>query len=197
MDDLCRAIANLPTGTLWRHNQAGDLPGKGARIASKQLAKLVAANASAQAKGFTYTHKPMTEANQKAVKHANQHGFTVNLSANSLVHADQLADLNIGPVASVVPHIGKARGPYEGPKQGTTGKGRKWAVCPAILDHDGKRGITCENCQLCSKADRSVIVAFPAHGSAYKSASIASIDDETKRRRALVKQAVVAARANK
>jgi hypothetical protein len=31
-DSFCDTIATLPEGTLWRHNQAGDLPGLGDKI---------------------------------------------------------------------------------------------------------------------------------------------------------------------
>ena len=38
------AIAALPSGQLWRHNQAGDLPHTGGRISRRFLRGLVAAN---------------------------------------------------------------------------------------------------------------------------------------------------------
>jgi hypothetical protein len=100
-DKFCEQVAALPKGQLWRHNQAGDLPGDGNDMDHAKVSQLVVANRGRR--GFTYTHKPMdTDANRKAVREANQQGFTINLSANSLVHADALADLNVGPVASVV-----------------------------------------------------------------------------------------------
>lgn len=83
-----------------RHNQAGDLPGKGGEIDAEAL-QLVEANQGKR--GFTYTHKPMTAANMAAVKAANDSGFTVNLSANNLTHADELAALAIAPVVTVLP----------------------------------------------------------------------------------------------
>jgi hypothetical protein len=43
--ELCRQIAALPDGQLWRHNQAGDLPGIGDQIDIAALKALVAANA--------------------------------------------------------------------------------------------------------------------------------------------------------
>src|SRR5690348_3747627 len=69
-------VAKLPRHQLWRHNQAGDLPGQGDAIDTEALAQLVSANRGRR--GFTYTHKPMTDAaNRNAVQQANARGFTI------------------------------------------------------------------------------------------------------------------------
>ena len=87
------AIASLPEGTLWRHNQAGDLPGLNDAIDVEALRGLVVANQGKR--GYTYTHKPVTgphgAANVAAIRDANANGFTVNLSADNLSEADELA----------------------------------------------------------------------------------------------------------
>jgi len=150
------AIKALPDGTLWRHNQAGDLPGMGDKIDHKALAALVAANAGKR--GFTYSHKPPTAANAKAVRAANAGGFTINLSGNSMAHADDLADLAIAPVVCVLPSDATANT--------TTPKGRKVVVCPATQ----RDNVSCSTCKLCAIADRGFIVGFPAHGAAHKRA---------------------------
>lgn len=158
-EDFIRFVQNLPAGQLWRHNQAGDLPGENEEISGPLLADLVRANKGR--KGFTYTHKPVLinqrgpiESNREAIASANREGFTVNLSANGLRHADQLAALKIGPVATILP---------EGVTENTTTPdGRKVVVCPA----QKVDGITCQKCRLCSRADRSVIIGFIPHGSA-------------------------------
>lgn len=81
-----RKIGALPVGQLWRHNQAGDLPGVGDKLDTKALGELVKANRGRR--GFTYTHKPLTTAaERKAVAKANAGGFTVNLSADTLADA--------------------------------------------------------------------------------------------------------------
>jgi hypothetical protein len=148
-DTLCHQVSALPDGKLWRHNQAGDLPGEGDTIDAADLRKLVKAN---QGKcGFTYTHKPMTPANMKLVKAANKAGFTINLSANNLQHADELADLGVAPVVAVVPE--------DYPRMGTTPAGRKVAVCPAQL-HD----TNCADCGLCASTRNGVVIGFRAHG---------------------------------
>lgn len=158
LEQFARKIEALPDGQLWRHNQAGDLPGKGDRINKKALARLVRANKGKR--GFTYTHKPPLEhGNARAIVQANEGGFTVNLSANSLSHADTLKSYNLGPVVSIVP---------EGtPEKGLTPKGNRFVICPAQT----REGVTCSSCKLCSRADRSVIVAFLPHGSAARKAN--------------------------
>jgi hypothetical protein len=124
------------------------------------LRQLVAANTGKR--GFTYTHKPMhVAANRVSVKHANEHGFTVNLSADTLAEADELAALNIAPVVVVLDA-------KEGERHDvTTPEGRKVATCPATY----RDNVTCASCQLCQRRDRKVIVGFPAHGSGKKAAA--------------------------
>lgn len=143
-----QAIAALPEGQLWRHNQAGDLPQAGGTIDAVKLGQLVAANQGRR--GFTYTHH-RDRASLAWVKHANEWGFTVNLSANDLTDADVLADTGAGPVVVVLPST---------QTQNTeTPAGRKVVVCPATQRDD----VSCATCQLCQR-QRSTIVGFPAHG---------------------------------
>lgn len=53
-----------------------------------------------------------------------------------------------------------------------TPQGRKGIICPAQQRDD----ITCANCQLCSRSNRSVIIGFRAHGTSKRKAeAIASI----------------------
>ena len=40
--------------------------------------------------GFTYTHKTNDANNFDKIKYANDNGFTINLSANNLKHADEI-----------------------------------------------------------------------------------------------------------
>lgn len=155
-DEFTEAVRALPNGQLWRHNQAGDLPGIGDEIDNSALDKLVQANTGK--KGFTYTHKPMTPENIKAVKSSNNSGFTINLSGNNLSHADELADLNIGPVVVVLPADQR--------ENTVTPKGRKVVICPATQRDD----VSCMTCGLCARL-RDAIVGFPAHGAAHKKAN--------------------------
>lgn len=52
--ELCQEIKKLPLGQLWRHNEAGDLPGDGDVLDLVALAAIVKANKGRN--GFTYTH---------------------------------------------------------------------------------------------------------------------------------------------
>ena len=153
---FCAEIASLPRGTLWRHNQSGDLPGEGERIDAGELLALVEANKGR--KGFTYTHKHRAE-NLDLIRAANALGFTVNLSANNLAHADSLAETGAGPVCVLLPH--------DVTRNTLTPQGRKVVICPATQ----REGVSCATCKLCSRGDRSCIVGFPAHGVSRKSVS--------------------------
>ena len=156
---LTADIAALPEGTLWRHNVAGDLPGEGDIIHKASMLALVEANTGKR--GFTYTHKPPHAYNADLIRFANAKGFTVNLSANTLAHADRLVALGIGPVVVVQDAI-------EGTRADTvTPEGRKVATCPATYRDD----VTCATCGLCASTTRKVIVGFPAHGAAKRAAA--------------------------
>lgn len=162
LSDFVAQVAALPENQIWRHNQAGDLPGDGATIDRGGL--LAIANANAGRRGFTYTHyDPIkNRKNRAAIATANALGFTVNLSANNLDHADDLADLGIGPVATVLPYDFDAR-------KTTTPKGRTVVQCPATYRDD----VTCKSCQLCQRQVNRAIVGFPAHGNSKKRATLA------------------------
>ena len=142
------AIAALPDGQLWRHNQAGDLPQANGTIDAALLGDLVAANIGKR--GFTYSHHRDAES-INWIRHANQWGFTVNLSANDLHDADVLADADAGPVVVVLPSTQTSNT--------TTPKGRPVVVCPATQ----RDNVSCATCQLCQR-QRASIVGFPAHG---------------------------------
>jgi hypothetical protein len=162
LDILSKQIKSFPRGQVWRHNQAGDLPGVGNAIDSEKLSQIVAANKGRR--GFTYTHKPcegdsnQATSNRATVRFANREGFTINLSANNISHADKLVDLQAGPVVCVVP---EATG-----NTFFTPQGRKGIVCPAQQRDD----ITCAACQLCQRVNRSVIIGFRPHGTSKKKA---------------------------
>jgi hypothetical protein len=155
LDTFCASIAALPDGQLWRHNQSGDLPGQDGTIDKASMLQLVAANKGKR--GFTYTHKPMdSESNRDLVRFANQSGFVVNLSADTIAEADAKKALGIAPVAVVLPH--------DATHGGITPAGNRVVLCPASMRDD----VTCASCKLCSWADRQVIIGFPAHGSKKK-----------------------------
>lgn len=157
-----RKVKALNNGSLWRHNQAGDLNPDllfGGQIARIKLEQLVAANKGKR--GFTYTHyNPTIGNNAESIKNANDKGFTVNLSGNDMSHADKLKALNIGPVVALMPR--------DAEKVSYTPAGNKVVICPA----ENTDKINCLKCGLCQDAKRDYIIGFRAHGTAAKTVEI-------------------------
>ncbi len=156
---LLDRVKALKPGELWRHNQAGDLPGENEVIDHDSLSALVAANGDS--KGFTYTHKKQalrTPEGMKSVQAANSKGFTVNVSADTDAEVDEFRALGL-PVTVVIAEDSKGH---------TTAGGNKIKVCPAQLSdakhEDGTFKVTCKSCGLCALADRPHVVGFRAHG---------------------------------
>lgn len=151
---LCERVAGLAEGTLWRHNQAGDLPHRKQHITFRAFHALV--NANRGRRGFTYTHHNVLGQNgvhnRQLIGWANSMGFTINLSANTLAHADELSETGAGPVVVVQA--------LDGPRRDVTPAGRIVRTCPATY-----AAVTCKQCQWCALPKRSWIVGFPAHGS--------------------------------
>jgi hypothetical protein len=159
--EVIQKINGIFRGQLWRFNIAGDLLHVGEKIAADALAYIVKANKGKR--GFTYTHHDVSDNatglhNRQLIKMANKRGFTVNLSANNLEHADILADLAIGPVVTLLP--------IDAAKLSKTPSGRDVVVCPAVSSDN----ITCASCGICQKVDRKSIIGFPVHGVAKKKA---------------------------
>ena len=161
-NEFLNSIRKLRKGTLWRHNQAGDLQGANELINFDRLKELVEANKGRR--GFTYTHYPVlwqdvdseiypnpidqaaiAQGNRIRIKYANENGFTINLSANGPKHAEELKALGIAPVVSVVNEDFQTND--------------KIVVCPAVTRDDAN----CFNCQLCQR-QHSKIIGFPVHG---------------------------------
>jgi hypothetical protein len=158
INQFCASIKKLPVGQLWRHNQAGDLPGIGEAIDSEQLDKIVRANK--RKKGFTYTHKPLTKHNLAAIASANKQGFVINLSSNNVAQADEYIKHGL-PVVTLLPGDTTS-------KVNHTPAGHKVVTCPAAI-----RDTNCARCGLCARGDRDYIIGFPVHGTSHKKATIA------------------------
>ena len=153
-DQLIETIRQLPVNQLWRHNQAGDLPGFNETIDSNAMHQLIDANKGKR--GFTYTHKPLNAENAAIIKQANNQGFTVNVSANNLTQADDYKALNIAPVVAI---IGENL-----PKTFKTASGNRVVTCPAQTNEK----TSCETCGLCQRSERDYIIGFIAHGTSKK-----------------------------
>ena len=158
-EGLVAFIDTIAAGSLWRMNQAGDLPHIGGTIDTLRLRQIVKANTGKR--GFTYTHHSMDNAdNREAVRKANDDGFTINLSGNNLAHADELADLGIAPVVTLLPE--------DSPKATRTPNGRKVVTCPATYRDD----VTCKTCGICADNSKTrAIIGFPVHGAGKRKAA--------------------------
>lgn len=147
-------VRSMKKGQIWRHNQAGDLMGAGDIIFYARLVELVEANEGRR--GFTYTHYPAVP-NLAGIRYANQNGFTINLSADTVEKADELAALGVAPVVVILGRGSKIR---------ATPGGRKIVQCPAqTIEY-----MTCAVCQLCQNPKREAIVGFEVHGARFKTA---------------------------
>lgn len=145
------AKAKLPEGTLLRHNQAGDLPHENGTIKATTVRYLQTIFSEAKLRAFTYTHHRQTEYNLEIIAGCNVAGFTVNLSCDSQEQAAQRHSEGFPSVCVV---------PRDDHRRSWEHAGVKFQTCPAQL----KDGVTCATCQLCSRADRTCVVAFRAHG---------------------------------
>lgn len=169
LDNALKPIRKLNRGALWRYGQAGDLPGEGDSIDHAALRKIASANRGKRA--IVFTHKPPTPDNLNIIREVATGGLNINLSADSLSEADELASLNLPVVTVLETHYGRQKGETLGDYRRrlaklprTTPEGRKIAVCPATyLD------VSCTECGVCADGDRkNVIIGFPAHGTQRK-----------------------------
>lgn len=155
--EFCVKVSNLPDGQLWRHNQAGDLPGEihcGVDLIDREkMSTLILSNNGKR--GFTYTHKTEMNSDLATIEMCNESGFTVNMSANNPEHADFLSIGNRAPVLVVLPS-------WESRKAFKTAQGRTVLMCPAIYSEK-----TCSDCRWCQDHKRNFIIGVPAHGSDY------------------------------
>ena len=143
-------IRDLPSGQLWRGNQAGDLPGVNKRIDSKFLLQMVEANRGKR--GFTYTHKPLIPKNLDLIHYANDNGLTINVSCDSLPAA-LIIQQKLQMLGYIIPVVVTV--PLDYAQMDDNVK-----ICPAQIRSD----ITCIKCQWCAIPNRKFIVAFLVHG---------------------------------
>lgn len=158
--EFLKDVKRITRGSLWRHNQAGDLNGYADFIDTDMLDQLVLANKGKR--GFTYTHYDTLDkpSNALAVSLANDAGFTINLSGNDVNHADQLKALDIAPVVVLMPR--------DAEKVSYTPAGNKVVICPA----ENTDKVNCMSCGLCQVVDRNYIIGFRAHGTAAKTVEL-------------------------
>ena len=144
-------LRSLAPGTLFRHNQAGDIKDPKTAAGRRDLTALV--DAVRHLKGFTYTHHRLTPLARTAIKAATANGFTVNVSTETIDAADAAVSHGLRAV-TVVPSTDTRR-------VWLSPDGNHVLTCPAQV-HDG---MTCQTCRLCHARPQTVIIAFRAHGS--------------------------------
>jgi len=155
-DEFTTLVRKLQRGQLWRHNVSGDLPHDGnGNIDADKVAELI--NANRGRRGYTYTHHVLNNENLEIIKKANNNGFTINASCESVDMADSVMTEHGIPAVAVI-------NSEESRRFFTTTNGRKVVVCPATIHEN----VTCATCGLCQKPDRQFVIAFPAHGNAKK-----------------------------
>lgn len=154
LEETCRKISELDPGQIWRHAVVGDVTDQDNRVDRELMGALTQANAGRPVIGFTHAD-PAHADNLETLLEAAKGGFTLNLSANSLEHADHLSQYGL-PVVTVLPK--------DAPRKLKTPEGRAVATCPATYLDD----VTCAKCRLCATPWRKAIVGFPAHGSGWK-----------------------------
>jgi hypothetical protein len=141
-------IEALPKGQLWRHNVSGDLPSAQDNLMdARAIQELVLANKGK--KGFTYTHYPMTMLHRHIVSDANQKGFTINVSCETVQDAVKYHKQGL-PSVTLLPIDAPPKIVYDGVVV---------ATCPATY-----KDTSCKECGLCARSDRNVVVGFPVHG---------------------------------
>lgn len=163
--DFLASFDVLPDGFIFRHNQAGDLPGKGNKVDAKKLGELT--RKVSRLRAFTYTHKPILPVkgvskdtvarNRTAIEAANRNGFTINVSCDSLAQVDAMKKAKVKAPLTVVL-------PSNAPLTQKTKAGHKVIVCPSQhID-----GMTCSKCMICHNQKRGFAVGFRAHGTQKK-----------------------------
>ena len=152
-------IAALPNNDLWRHNQAGDLPGDGELIDKPKLRQLVKANRGKR--GFTYSHKHSYAKQRAQIRWANDNGFTVNLSADNLDHAYKLSSYEVGPVCVTLPHD------FDGTKQ-TRHKADPFVFVPLSIWTQTARTASCAKNKAEKSSLGSLVTDPPSVGLGYR-----------------------------
>ena len=154
---FCDEVRALPSGSMLRHNVAGDLPGNGSHIDAGALRQLVAASKRLQA--FTYTHyQPEVGTNLASIEEANANGFVINMSANNAAQAADYFKRFKAPIVCLLPK--------DAPNVQTV-DGVKVVACPA----DKSEKISCATCKMCA-VQRPYVIGFRAHGTAAKTVDL-------------------------
>lgn len=159
LDQFASELRTLPTGQVWRHNQAGDLEHRKGRIVLASIVTIVQANNARKLRGFTYTHHELTEHNVYCITFANAHGFVINVSTDNINDAVRVYNKYKLPTVTLLP--------MDAPNVQEV-QGVKVVACPA----EKTPRVTCANCTMCMSRDRKYVIGFRAHGTYKRAAEI-------------------------
>ena len=102
--------------------------------------------------------RKLSEHNLNLIRYANNKGFTINLSADTLEQADILSDTKI-PTTVVLPFTKKQFEKLSAnPSDIKTPQGKHITICP-----EQTHNIKCLDCKLCSHNKRKTIIGFFKH----------------------------------
>ena len=143
---------------LFRHNIAGDiaLPNSN-KIGEERLNTLVkscnevSTILNVNLMGYTYTHCNLSIGNIKKVKDAQDRGFIVNFSCETI---EEVKEVKITDCNAVMTSVNPNETIKELKKEGL-----KSLQCPAQTTD----GMNCKKCKLCARA-RDVVIIFEVHG---------------------------------
>lgn len=150
---------------LFRHNVAGDIAlpnsdmidGERLNTIVKSCNKVSSILNNINLMGYTYTHCSLTVQNFKKVKKAQNRGFTVNFSCETIEEVKKVKFAGCNAVLTSV-------NPHETVKA-LKKEGLKSLQCPAQTIE----GMNCKKCKLCAR-DREAVVIFEVHGNGSKKA---------------------------
>lgn len=153
------------TEVLFRHNVAGDIAHENSDVIDASRVNTIADACKSAGKimgvtvrGYTYTHCSISSQNAKVIHEALAKNFIINYSCETVNEVKKANELGCDTVITSI-------NPKETIKD-LKAEGIIAVQCPAQVRED----IDCNNCQLCAK-NRKVVIIFKVHGSASKKAS--------------------------
>lgn len=165
-DALLMALRNVMFGMAIRIWEAGDFPMlPDGTIDIQSVLQMKNAVRGKRAFGYTH-HTKLFPAFVAAVQLSRQDGFTINLSIDGDEnHLDQVMSRGL-PAVIAVPST-------ETRRQWRTAGGYRVRVCPYDLTRETNNVTQCDRCMLCHTRPADMAIAFPAHGTRYKTADAA------------------------
>ena len=171
--ELLAQLRRIPAGEKVRMWEAGDFattPTGG--MDPLKLLQIIEALRGKRAWAYTHHIPGLRSVTNQFLLTAKDDGFTVNLSFDN---NETLMDLFMDQGHACVIAVPST----EARKQWRTAGGHRVRVCPA---HHHKGTVTCANCMLCHQRPADMAIAFPAHGTKFKTADAALHDPQIEAR---------------